>query len=371
MSAEDAAIYMRALLAGTIPGVSAEGLKAIFSDQVSSPAGTNPMGLIFYGNAIDGTASMGHAGDTIAFHSDMILYPVAKVGLFVSYNSVGGPKARAELQRLFVERYLHTPTPDLGAAPNAGEIAAQMTGTWASSRRADDTLIAIAGLIGQVTIQGNRDGSLSIEGARDALGQPQTYLPSGPGGWRPGAFGGHRVAMANADGKLVGLTGAYPVEQRQRVPAYDSKSVVLPVMGGSVVVLILLIIGMPALGIIKQLYRVPRPRHPTIRLDWGLIYVTSLIQMVMVGGIATIFIRATDDPTILNDALDPYLIAINGAGWLATAFSLVLAWSMMKAWANSAGHVMPRLYFSLACLSSLALSGIAIRWHLIGTSLIY
>jgi hypothetical protein len=136
-------------------------------------------------------------------------------------------------------------------------------------------------------------------------------------------------------------------------------------------VLILLLIGIPALGIIKQIYRVPRPRHATIRLNWGLIYVTSLIQMVMVGGMATVFLRATDDPTILNDALDPYLIAIYGAGWLAAAFSLVLAWSMIKAWANSAGNVMPRLYFSLACLSSLALSTIAIRWHLIGTSLIY
>src|SRR5438874_7272303 len=53
---------------------------------------------------------IGHGGDTVYFHSDMVLVPVAHVGYFISYNSLGKNigGGRGEVQRAFMNRYFPT-----------------------------------------------------------------------------------------------------------------------------------------------------------------------------------------------------------------------------------------------------------------------
>ena len=74
------------------------------------------MALGFYEQNRNGVRAIAHGGDLTAFHSDLVLFPSAKVGLFMSFNSIGGNSAyklRTALGEGFVDRYF----------PRTGETA--------------------------------------------------------------------------------------------------------------------------------------------------------------------------------------------------------------------------------------------------------
>src|SRR5260370_24473492 len=71
----------------------------------------NAMGLVFMERRQSGPRIIGHAGDTVHFHSDLILIPEHKVGFFVSLNSAGndGKLNQEEIVHAFLDRYYPAP----------------------------------------------------------------------------------------------------------------------------------------------------------------------------------------------------------------------------------------------------------------------
>jgi CubicO group peptidase (beta-lactamase class C family) len=65
------------------------------------------LGITFMEYLIDPVRIIAHGGDTVYFHSDMILVPDAHLGYFLSYNSLGKDVGggRGEVWRTFVNRY--------------------------------------------------------------------------------------------------------------------------------------------------------------------------------------------------------------------------------------------------------------------------
>src|SRR5438034_10054353 len=69
------------------------------------------LGITFMEYWLDPVRAIGHGGDTVYFHSDMVLVPDAHVGYFISYNSLGKNigGGRGEILRAFVNRYFADP----------------------------------------------------------------------------------------------------------------------------------------------------------------------------------------------------------------------------------------------------------------------
>ena len=100
---------------------------------------------------------MGHGGDTLWFHSDMVLVPELHLGYFLSYNSAGKSigGGRGEVQRAFVNRYF----------PNSGEPKSDIDPTTAKSdgravcgvyegtRRSETTFLRIISLLDQFSVR--------------------------------------------------------------------------------------------------------------------------------------------------------------------------------------------------------------------------
>src|SRR5947207_1524565 len=70
------------------------------------------LGITFMEYWLDPVRAIGHGGDTVYFHSDMILVPDAHAGYFISYNSLGKNVGggRGEILRAFMHRYFPNPT---------------------------------------------------------------------------------------------------------------------------------------------------------------------------------------------------------------------------------------------------------------------
>src|SRR5947207_14550879 len=64
------------------------------------------LGITFMEYSMSPVRAIGHGGDTVYFHSDMVLVPDAHVGYFISYNSLGKNVGgcRGEILAAFMHR---------------------------------------------------------------------------------------------------------------------------------------------------------------------------------------------------------------------------------------------------------------------------
>ena len=92
-TATDMTRLMLALLGeGTLEGATIlkpETVRAMETRQFELHPDLHAIGFILMDYSMNGQRVVGHGGDTIYFHSDMILMPDARIGLFISYNSAG------------------------------------------------------------------------------------------------------------------------------------------------------------------------------------------------------------------------------------------------------------------------------------------
>ena len=88
------------------------------SRQLSPSPYINGAGLGFYETWVNGRRLIGHAGDTMYFHTDLALLESENLGVFVSYNSsdVLPFSARTDLIQAFMDRYYPATLPPLDRA---------------------------------------------------------------------------------------------------------------------------------------------------------------------------------------------------------------------------------------------------------------
>ncbi len=77
---------------------------AVRDRDISTSRGSNRMRLGLYEQNSHGQTLIGHNGDTMAFHSILMLCPELNLGVFASYNNERGEKARDELIEAFLDR---------------------------------------------------------------------------------------------------------------------------------------------------------------------------------------------------------------------------------------------------------------------------
>jgi hypothetical protein len=89
----------------------------------------------------DNVTIYGHGGDTLMFHSNMVLFPEYNIGLFVSTNTASGTGISGALPMAFLDHYFPTeqrvlPTP----GPDAHDHAKIVAGTYVNMRNAYTTI---------------------------------------------------------------------------------------------------------------------------------------------------------------------------------------------------------------------------------------
>src|SRR5262245_24954036 len=114
-TAADMTRFMLAFLQdGAVDGVSIlkpETVQQMETRQFDFHPMLPGLGITFMDYLMDPVRIIGHGGDTVYFHSDMILIPEAHFGYFLSYNSLGKDVGggRGEVFRTLVNRYFASP----------------------------------------------------------------------------------------------------------------------------------------------------------------------------------------------------------------------------------------------------------------------
>lgn len=216
----------------------------------------------FYETNINGMRVIAHGGDTVGFHSDLHLFLDKGVGIFVSFNSPGkqgtAQPLRDTLFADFADRYFPAPA---GAEPKpvaagAKEDASKLAGVYSSDRGSTTNFLAIADLLGQVKVGIDKDGNPLIPAAKELNGEPRKWVHVGPMVWKDA--NGHDLLTANvANGKAYRF--AYgelaPIINFDRTASYRSSSWILPVLYGSLAVLLLTALLWPTRALVRRKFK--------------------------------------------------------------------------------------------------------------------
>ncbi len=118
----------------------------------------------FWESDFNGLRMIEHGGDTILFHSQMVLIPEKNMGWFVSCNTPNG-NARKQLLEALLNRYYppSAPLAEIKPSPQGQGSSSRVVGTYSSARRGYRTYEKLAILLASTKISAAKDGALLLK----------------------------------------------------------------------------------------------------------------------------------------------------------------------------------------------------------------
>jgi CubicO group peptidase (beta-lactamase class C family) len=376
-TATDMSRLMLAFLGeGTLEGATIlkpETVRAMETRQFELHPALHALGLILMDYSMNGQRIVGHGGDTIYFHSDMMLMPDAHVGLFISYNSAGSRPGggrteviRALLNRYFPEPVTATPAIDLRTAQADGRA---VSGLYTGSRRGESTLLKVAAVLGQTSVSSDQNGVLTIEGVQGPRGGLKQWREIGPLVYRE-VDGADVIAFRrNANGVVTDLLPAAPIQMAQRVTGLASKKLLLPVLGVSLGLVVLTLLFWPVAVLVRRRYGRPLFTSTLDRVLYVLTRLVCLLQVVFLLLIVFPLTMADKNIGFIGDGIDPWLSTAHVLGWIVSAGLLAVAFSVVRSWRAEGLGWWARVHSTLLLIASTIFISFAWWSHLLTPSL--
>jgi CubicO group peptidase (beta-lactamase class C family) len=356
---------------GTLDGkqiLKPETLDEMWTPQYQASPALPPLCMGFYQDWRNHLRWIGHEGDLIAFHSLFFVEPTQKIVLFVSYNSAGaGGRPRSEIVNFFSDRYFPgDPAAEAFKAP-LGELKA-IAGEYETTRRVESNRAKVMYLFAQTRATVNKDGILKLSGFRDLRNHPIEWKAIGKDLWQQ-QDGQQRVfGIRDARGRITRIALDFPGVQLERVPWYENSIWVLPALGASLGVLLLLVLA----SLIRTFRRLffrrrprPAPQPNTAWVGWGA-RLAAFLWVLMLAAICVFL--AVAGPTLLppTPAWFPWFVAMNWATGAGLALSL---WALIEAihiWWRYDLRWITKIKYSVVGIACAFVSWFAVHWHLIG-----
>ena len=362
---------------------------ALDADDLGTLVAGQRMDLAFFDDSTPGLAAFGHDGDTQVFHSAMRMFPEHDTGIFLSMNGSGRSATasldlRTTVLQGFADRYLR----DAAAADSTdasdstdstdstdGPVAADLAGTYLSSRSPVTNPGALLALSGQTTIVPRSDGTVAV--TPKPLGVTTgVYEKVGTDLWREvggDALLATRTADTDGDSTVEAISWGASFTMLRAQP-WQAASAVLPSVILAVVVLFASMVVWPATALAgvgrrrRDLWAglstgsattTPRRRDRTLLLS-RLGQASTLLALV---GWAVVAVQAMSFAEVSAVTLR-VLQGLQLLGVVAIVPAALVAWQAVRerrGWAVVTGRV-------LVLVSLVVLAGFAFGFRLIAPS---
>jgi CubicO group peptidase (beta-lactamase class C family) len=258
--------------------------RLMHNSSTSTLTRLNKMQLGFGEKIINGRRSIGHAGGTNFFFSDLRLLPKERVGVFISVNSLGenGPGLPLQLFEDIMNRYFPGPTPDGEVDPALAKQHAQMmAGRYQLSARSDTSFMAILNLLGQIKVDAFANGTIGAQAGPIY----KKYREIAPFLWRE--IGGTELLEAKAEPNGIERFSVNLISTGMvltPVPASLSGAWLIPGLMVAVGAALLTGLFWPAAALVRRAYGVPFKLSGTAARHYRWVCAASLLSLGILGG---------------------------------------------------------------------------------------
>ena len=336
--------------------LSPETTRLMHSRLFALDDAANAMCHGFYEESRNGHRIIGHAGDTLYFHSDLHLIQDAGVGFFVSYNSGGKNEIspRTLLWNAFLDRYFADSAPSAPTLPTAKQDAQAVSGSYMLSRRSEHSFLRAASLLGQFTVSPTDDGMIEVAQLTKANGKPKR--------WREVAAmtfldeeGQEKLIFKPDQNGRMQLLLPYPFFIGQRVGPFENGKVLLIVAVTSLVIMLLTLILWPVAWIVRRRYG---HSLELTRAEWLLrigVRIVFILNLVFVVAITSLVIYGLSNLWIFSDRGNIWFRLIQVVGFLGTLGAVLVLYNAVHSWLIKRRRVWGKLQATVFAVASLGL----------------
>ncbi len=317
----------------------------------------NAMAYGFYEESRNGRRIIGHAGDTLYFHSDLHLIPDAGVGFFVSHNSLGrgNPPPRTTLWAMFLDRYFPYNASVTPTLESAKEDANAVSGSYILSRRSETSFFRVATLIGELTVSPVGDGMIEVAQLTGPNEKPKRWREVAPMTFLEENGHDKLVFKPDQNGRMQMIL-PYPFFVGQRVGLFENNKVLLTVIGVSLLIMLLTLVLWPISWFVRRHYGHKlglTPMERRLRLAVRIVFVLVLFFMAAMTGL---LVYASTHIWFLSDRGNTWFHLAQVIGVLGAIGTLVVLYNAIQSWRTREKRIWSKLQatlFVLACLGFL------------------
>jgi hypothetical protein len=146
---------------------------------------------------------------------------------------------------------------------------------------------------------------------------------------------------------------------------------IAPAFVVSAAVVLLTLLAWPVAALWRHVRKKRWSEDSGARRKYLVVRLVLLVDAAVIAAIAVLFTMGTVDLTILNDALDPLLLALYALAWLGVFGAIVALWAATTFWRNGVGSRWSRVHHSLIAASSVMIAWFFLTFHIAGTTLNY
>lgn len=322
--------------------------RLMHSPQYAPAPGMPGFDLGFFQEDRNGLRIIGHAGDTMVFHSDLHLLLDKDAGLFLSFNSAGNPDAggtltlRRAIFHAFLDRYFPAPLPVQTPVPTTAKVDAGKVAGWYESTRRNDSAMKLFTLLSQFHVAAAPDSTLSVSPMLvDLAGRPLHWREVAPLQYREVGGRDELRFVAGADGRIRYWTTTYipAVMLFQRVPATRGKGTVLPLVGLSVLFLLITLATWWLGRWLRRHYRVALELPPSLRRTRLFARLGTLALFVdLVGWFVLGGVIGSHPSLLLQGSAAPWMIVLYVLGVIALLGVLAIVLHAANSWRRQVGR---------------------------------
>ena len=296
-----------------------------------------------------------HGGDTIWFHSLLVLIPEKNTGIFVSYNSEGGGGApRADLAFAILDRYFPFESAELRPLSDNEERVRSCAGNYKPTRVVETNWAKLMGLIMNLNLKVTKEGRLYGAGRQWVEVEPYIFMESG---------GDNKLVFEpDEDGNVTRLfIDSNPTNAYIKVHWFETPSftyALLVVCG----ILFVTTLRWPVGAMFRKACKKRKEENPAPRTFRWAAGGLSFLYLVFVIGMA---VSVSDEMELIFGV--PAGVKILLAFPLISALLTVLAlFYMAKVWFRKYWSRCARIHYTLVVLASIAMLWFLNFWNLLG-----
>ncbi len=350
-----------------------ETVREMLARNYAAHPALSGMALGFYEQRHLGVLSLGHAGDTEFYHSDLQLFPAQNLAIFVSISGGSHPDAwrlRRQLFTGFVENFIR-----LGQSlPMPSAIKAPMIeGRFFNSRRQESRLFRIGNLFSQTQFSVTADGAVTVDALRGLNGQPIQWRQTEPDVFRQVGGDAHLALLRDKAGTVTGFAtdAGAPVSIFERVPLSQNAAWNVPLLLLTLATLAGSTVIWPCSCAYRRWRRVEAHADRATRLLRRATRVGAAASFIFLAGILGFAAQASGNLTMLTDDADLFLRGCQFAGLIgiiagASAFPLV-----HRLWKDSSSSYLVRSGYLALAATWVSVLWFALEFHLLSRSLAY
>ena len=335
-----------------------ETAKLMHSRQFSPSPHVAGSGLGFYEEYVNGHRLIGHGGDLLFFHTNLMLIPDANVGIFVSYNTAGSLPIdnRGDLIKQFMNRYYPAKLPDVKSPDDFMQHVAKYVGTYRENRHSYTKVESLFAMFGDVKVVPLAD-------------EKRLFAAFGPGGGSqmvevaPGTFRAvdddTTVSFVEGSDGRMHIVGPFAFIAATKLKWFETGAFHYFIIG--------LAILCSVIALVSALRNWKRDREgdPSARRARRIAGLLGLLQILFLIGLVVPIASLRD----MNEIVYGLPSMFHAALWLpliCIPLTAAVLWLALKAWRNGFWSRYGRAQFTVIALSSAAFLWSLNFWNLLG-----